>query len=120
MKRILTLTIVLFSITAFAQKTYIHCGKLIDVEKGKVLEDMTVIVVGERILSVEKGFSQASSGDIVIDLKSKTVMPGLMDMHVHIESQYDKGTRGALESDLNFQVIDVPVEVKFIDVLNHG
>jgi imidazolonepropionase-like amidohydrolase len=91
MKKLLTTVFVLFTIVGFAQKAYLHCGKLIDVDNGKILVEMTVIVEGEKIISVEKGFIKADVGNIVIDLKSKTVMPGLMDMHVHIESQYDKG-----------------------------
>lgn len=91
MKKLLTTAFVLIALTGFAQQTYLHCGKLIDVEKGKVLTEMTVVVEGDRIISVAKGYSAAGTNDSVIDLKDKTVMPGLMDMHVHIESQYDKG-----------------------------
>ena len=91
MKKLLTTVFVLLVLTSFAQKTYLHCGKLIDVEKGKILTEMTVVVEGERIVAVTKGYAAAGSNDRVIDLKNKTVMPGLMDMHVHIESQYDKG-----------------------------
>ena len=43
---------------------------------------------GKKIVSVENGFANPeSSEDEVIDLKDKTVMPGLIDMHVHIEGQ---------------------------------
>jgi len=91
MKKLLTIAFVLIALTSFAQQTYLHCGKLIDVEKGKVLTEMTVVVEGDRIVTVTKGYSVAGSNDETIDLKNKTVMPGLMDMHVHIESQYDKG-----------------------------
>jgi len=73
-----------------AQTTYLHCGKLIDVEKSKVLTEMTIIVEGDKILSVEKGYSTIPDGVEGIDLKSKTVMPGLFDMHVHIESETSK------------------------------
>ncbi|HRV55339.1 MAG TPA: amidohydrolase family protein, partial [Mangrovimonas sp.] len=42
----------------------------------------------EKITAVEDGFIQpTSSSDTVIDLKDKTVMPGLIDMHVHIEHE---------------------------------
>lgn len=78
----------LFSITAFAQSTYLHCGKLVDTKNGKVLNEMTVIVTGSTISEVKKGYTEPSSDeDMVIDLRSKTVMPGLIDMHVHIEGE---------------------------------
>lgn len=91
MKKLLTIVLISFSLVGYAQKTYLHCGKLIDVEKGKVLTEMTIVVEADRIVEVTKGYSIAGKNDETIDLKNKTVMPGLMDMHVHIESQYDKG-----------------------------
>ncbi|MDT0552536.1 metal-dependent hydrolase family protein [Urechidicola vernalis] len=88
MKNNVILGIFLFvSIIAFSQKTYLHCGKLIDTKSGKVLNEMTVVVSGKEILSVDKGYTSAAEGDVVIDLKSKTVMPGLIDMHVHLEGE---------------------------------
>lgn len=48
---------------------------------------MTIVVEGDKIVKVEKGYAQAAENDKVIDLKSKTVLPGLMDMHVHIEGE---------------------------------
>ena len=71
----------------FAQNTYIHAGKLIDTKNGKVLTEQTIIISGDKIKSVEKGFLDPSSEDSLIDLKSKTVLPGLTDMHVHLESE---------------------------------
>ncbi len=73
--------------TSFAQNTIIHCGRLIDVNSGEVKTEMTIVVQGHKILSVKEGYSRGAQDDILIDLKDKTVMPGLMDMHVHIESQ---------------------------------
>lgn len=72
---------------AFAQRTLIHCGKLIDGAADNVMTQMTIIIEADRIVAVEKGYSRAKGGDMVIDLKKKTVMPGLMDMHVHIEGE---------------------------------
>lgn len=79
---------VVFSVTLSAQDTYLHCGKLIDTQNGKVLDNYTVVISGDRIKSVKGGFvNPTHSEDVVIDLKGKTVMPGLIDMHVHIESE---------------------------------
>lgn len=70
-----------------AQKTLLHCGQLIDVKNLQILKEMTIVVQGNKILDVQKGYSTAAAGDQVIDLKTKTVMPGLIDMHVHLESE---------------------------------
>ena len=89
-----TLVISLFlllTVTAFAQKTLIYCGQLIDVKKSEVQKEMTIVVQGNKIQEVVKGYSSATAADKIIDLKSKTVMPGLIDMHVHIEHETKKG-----------------------------
>ena len=67
-----------------AQITYLHCGKLIDTRNGQVLSQMTVSVEGNKIVKVEKGYVGQGT---IIDLKDKTVLPGLIDMHVHIEGE---------------------------------
>lgn len=88
MKKLLHLSCLLMTVLVFGQKTYLHCGKLIDTKEGKVLTNKTIVVSGNKIMSIEDGFSTPSSTeDVVIDLKSKTVMPGLIDLHVHIEGE---------------------------------
>ncbi|WP_430410134.1 amidohydrolase family protein [Kordia sp.] len=89
MKKLLILFLgILCSTVALAQETYIHCGKIIDTESGKVLTEKTIVVSGNKITSISDGYLQPKKANItMIDLKSKTVMPGLIDMHVHIESE---------------------------------
>lgn len=70
-----------------AQKTILHCGKLINVTTSQVQSTMSIIVDGKRIVAVQSGYVTPGKGDKVVDLKSKTVMPGLIDMHVHLESE---------------------------------
>lgn len=77
----------MLSIGAFAQKTYIHAARLIDVKTKKVLTEQTIVVEGNKILSLSAGYQTGRADDKMIDLKNATVMPGLMDMHVHIENQ---------------------------------
>ena len=64
-------------------ETVIHAGKMVDAANGEVREAVTVIVDGERIKAVEDGYR----GRADIDLKDAFVMPGWIDMHVHIASQ---------------------------------
>ena len=73
-----------------AQDYYLHAGKLFDSKDGKILNNMTIIITGKKIKSVKKGFEfPKNDNDIVIDLKDSTVMPGFIDLHVHIESEYN-------------------------------
>lgn len=71
-----------------AQDIYIQAGKLVDTKNGKVLSEKTIIVSGNKIKSVENGFvAPKNSSDSLIDLRNMTVLPGLTDMHVHLESE---------------------------------
>ena len=83
----LGLLFLFFMMNANAQDIYIHAGKLIDTENGKILEEQTIIISEDRIKDVLRGFQQPKEGDSLIDLKSYTVLPGLVDMHVHLESE---------------------------------
>ncbi|SNY49258.1 Imidazolonepropionase [Arsukibacterium tuosuense] len=74
--------------TAASAATLIHAGKLINVEDGKVLTEQTIIIDGEKISSIAKGFRQPTADDTLIDLSQHTVMPGLMDMHTHFYTQF--------------------------------
>ncbi|ULQ58385.1 amidohydrolase family protein [Flavihumibacter rivuli] len=85
--------------TAFSQKTILHCGQLVDVRSGKMLSNMTIVVEGNKIADVQPGFLKAGATDKVIDLKNRTVMPGLIDMHVHLEGETKKG--GAIDRFVN-------------------
>ncbi|MDE0005552.1 MAG: amidohydrolase family protein [Rhodospirillaceae bacterium] len=64
-------------------ETIIHAGKMVDASTGEVREAVTIVVDGERIASVEAGYQ----GTADIDLTDAFVMPGWIDMHVHIASQ---------------------------------
>ena len=68
--------------------TLIHAGKVFTGTSNSLLENVTIVVEDNKIKAVKKGFSEAQEGDTVIDLKTSTVMPGLMDMHVHLSSQH--------------------------------
>ena len=89
MKNLFFLCCLGFILTVSAQDTYLHCGKVLDTKNGKVLEGMTIVVTGTKITKVIKGYvlPKVNAVDKVIDLKSKTVMPGFIDMHVHIEGE---------------------------------
>jgi len=76
--------------SAFSQRTLIYCGRLLDVKAGSLTSGVTIVVEGKRIAAVENGYSDVLPGDSVIDLKSKTVLPGLIDMHVHLEGETSK------------------------------
>ena len=64
----------------------IHAGRLI-VDPGQPPRGpSTITVVGDRIRSVEDGLQTPPSGARLVDLSSRTVLPGLIDAHVHLSS----------------------------------
>jgi imidazolonepropionase-like amidohydrolase len=75
------------SSSAFAA-TLIHAGRVIDGVADSALTERTIVVDGDKITAVEAGYRTPAAGDRVVDLRGATVMPGLMDMHVHITSEY--------------------------------
>ncbi|HRI80571.1 MAG TPA: amidohydrolase family protein, partial [Cyclobacteriaceae bacterium] len=108
MKKILILTMIcLAGFTGKAQRVLIHCGTLIDGKNKELLSQMTIVVEGNKITGLEKGFTKPGKDDKVVDLSKKTVMPGLIDMHVHLEQETSKDNlvkRFTLnEADVAFQ-----------------
>lgn len=70
--------------------TLLQCGRLVDVRAGRVLTNMTVVVDGPTIARVDQGLTAGGAGDTVVDLRSQTCMPGLLDMHVHLTGEYSE------------------------------
>lgn len=77
--------------TAFAADIkVIHAGELLAIPGNAPLKDHTIVVEDGRIKEVREGFVKASEfgeGAVRIDLSNSFVMPGMMDMHVHIQGE---------------------------------
>lgn len=69
---------------ALAQTTIIYAGRLIDVPGEAPRGPSTIIVEDGRIVSVNDGLSQIPDGAEFVDLSDHTVLPGLIDSHVHL------------------------------------
>ena len=70
--------------------TLIHAGRLIDGVSDAPRERVTIVVDGDRIRAIDTGFTTPADGDVVVDLKDATVMPGFFDMHVHLTSEHSR------------------------------
>ncbi len=66
-----------------AKTVVVHAGHLLDVKTGKTLANQTIVIQGDKIVSVGSD-SAAVAGAQVIDLPNATVLPGLIDAHTHI------------------------------------
>ncbi|HET7536702.1 MAG TPA: amidohydrolase family protein [Candidatus Didemnitutus sp.] len=78
---------VLCAATLASAKTLIYAGSLIDGRNDTVRKAVTIAIEGDRIAGLADGYTAAAAGDTVIDLKNATVLPGLIDCHVHLTSE---------------------------------
>ena len=70
--------------TEQAQSQWLHCGNLIDTTEGDVLGQRFIEVKDNRIAQISE---QRPTNADIIDLSAKTCLPGLMDMHVHLDGE---------------------------------
>src|SRR4051812_3754261 len=68
------------------QRLAIRAGRLIDGRGGPPMQNVVILVEGERITAVGQGVSIPRDAR-VIDLSKKTVLPGFIDAHTHVTSQ---------------------------------
>ena len=88
MKRLLLFfTLALLSNIGIAQKTFIKCGNLIDGISNQARTGVTLVVEDKKIIEILTGLINGGPYDKTIDLSNKTVLPGLIDCHVHLEFQ---------------------------------
>lgn len=89
----------LFTQTAYAQNTVITADKMVDVLTGKVIEFPAVFVGPDgRITSIADARTVKWGSDVKhIDFSGKTILPGLIDMHVHLDGPADIGGYRGLE-----------------------
>jgi imidazolonepropionase-like amidohydrolase len=78
------------SSSTFAQRTLIYCGTLIDGISNTPKSQVTIVVEKNRITDIQNGFTTANPNDKTVNMRTQTVMPGWIDMHVHIESETSK------------------------------
>ena len=68
-------------------KTVIHVGYLFNTDNGSVEPEMSIIIENERFSEVLEGYISPNPDDNYIDLTGYYVLPGLIDMHVHLTNQ---------------------------------
>lgn len=91
MKRLTLLLLCSVITSAFAAPKVITADRMIDVENGKLISDAVIVVEGNQILaSGVQGRVTLPDDAERIALGNATIMPGLMDMHVHLTSDATK------------------------------
>ena len=95
----------MLSSAAVSQTTVIHAGRLLDRPGQPPRGQSTIVVENGRIARIDDGFAAAPSGARVIDLRDRFVLPGLIDSHVHLDS--DAGGNAALLEEVTQGEADV-------------
>ena len=73
--------------TAYAQTTLLSAKAYLDVKSGKLIDNPTLLIENKKIVRVStQGQLRPPKGAIVINIPNKVLVPGLMDMHVHLTS----------------------------------
>ena len=94
MKKILTIIISIIIISNnLSADTIIHVGNLIDGKSDRTSKNVTIHISDSTIKKIEQGFSVPNADDKVVNLKNHTVLPGLMDTHVHLTGEYNANSR---------------------------
>jgi imidazolonepropionase-like amidohydrolase len=91
--------------TSVFSDTLLHVGNLIDVDNGQISKAVTVTISTNKIKSVTKGYAKAKKDDIIIDLKNSYVLPGFMDMHVHLAQEYLPKAERPAKSEPEFRAL---------------
>ena len=68
--------------------TVIHAGSLLDGTGSDPVREMSIVIDDQVITRVETGYIEPEPDDIYLDLTGYFVLPGLIDMHVHLSSEY--------------------------------
>ena len=82
MRRAVLAASLFIALAARAETIVLRAARMLDVERGTIVANPVIVIDGETIQSVG---SAVPEGAKVVDLGDVTLLPGLIDMHVHIE-----------------------------------
>lgn len=113
--------------TAAPSRTLIRAGHIVDVHSGNEPADQTIVVSGDRITAIAPTSSTPKQpGDTEIDLRSLTVLPGLIDVHTHLtmdnnfDPYHELSTSVAMSALIGARNAKVTLEAGFTTVRNVG
>jgi imidazolonepropionase-like amidohydrolase len=97
-------SLALLSTSAGARDIVVHAGTLIDGAGKAPSHQVSILIHDDRIVAVQAGF-HSPTGAEVVDLSHETVMPGFIDVHVHISAKLPSHTN-AIEDWLTHSALD--------------
>ena len=85
-KLFLLISMCSFTISIYAQTKLIKADAYLDVNKGKLVKPANILIEGNLIKSINP--TSIPKNTEIIDLTGKVLLPGLMDMHVHLDMDF--------------------------------
>jgi imidazolonepropionase-like amidohydrolase len=116
----------LFFISSAQTSTIIYTSSYIDVNNKKIVRDSSIIIDDGKISSIEDNFIKDTDNNTVIDLRGYSVMPGLMDMHVHFGGEYQSKAKRPIKVEKETEAImatahaDITLKAGFTTVRQVG
>lgn len=108
-----------------AETVAVTADRLLDVESGKYIANPVVVIVDGKVSAVTSG-GAVPDGATHIDLAGMTLLPGLIDMHVHLDGRPEYGGYTGLQFTDNFATVlgvvnaERMLQVGFTTVRNVG
>jgi imidazolonepropionase-like amidohydrolase len=99
------------------QSIAIRAGRMFDSRSGTMLTNQVILIRGDKIADVGPNLA-IPAGARVIDLSNATVMPGMIDAHVHVVSDQGAGLSAAGRTLLALANAQTDLEVGFTTVLD--
>lgn len=101
----LSLAAAVFLAVPAVADTVIVADRMLDVRSGRMIENPVITVVDDRITAVERDSNGPFPNADVIDLRGLTLLPGLIDMHVHLDGVVEHGGYKRLEYTDSFHTL---------------
>jgi imidazolonepropionase-like amidohydrolase len=115
MKTILALLTASISFAAHAEIIYLTAARMVDVNSGKMIKNPAIIIENGLIKTVGSSNTMAAPvGARQINLGEKTILPGLIDMHVHLDGNPLYGGYTGLQFTDSFWAIQGTANAKFM------
>lgn len=102
---------------ASAADVLVTAAQMLDVRTGKMIANPQVLIRDGRVLEVRQGATAAAVAGVArVDLPGMTLVPGLIDMHVHLDSDPSYGGYTGLEfGDRFWSILTVPHAARTLD-----
>ena len=85
--------------------TVIYSSNYLDVINEIQVKNTSITITNNKITDISRGFIKVDKADELIDLRGFTLLPGLMDMHVHFGGEYQSKAKRPIKVERETEAI---------------